>query len=279
MHISVKRVLYATAAVLALVASAAGQTTPAAVPAPDHVIVVMEENHGYSQIIGSPQAPYINSLASQGALFVNSFAVAHPSQPNYLDLFSGSNQGVTDDSCPHTFSVQSLESQLITAGKTFKGYSEDLPSAGSKVCSSEKYRRKHAPWTDFSRNLSADNLPFTSFPTDFSQLPTVAWVIPNLDDDMHDGSIQQGDNWLQAHLLNYINWAENNNSLLILQFDEDQGTSANHIVTIFVGPMVKPGKYHEKINHYNVLRTVEDMYALPHLGSAATTRTISDVWK
>ena len=86
----------------------------------------MEENNGYSQIIGSSQAPYINTLASQGALFTNSSALTHPSQPNYLDLFSGSDQGVTSDSCPHTFSVASLESELNGAGKSFKGYSEGL---------------------------------------------------------------------------------------------------------------------------------------------------------
>jgi hypothetical protein len=75
---------------------------------PDHVVIVVEENHSFSSIIGSSAAPYINSLAQQGALFTQSFAVEHPSQPNYLDLFSGANQGVTDDSCPHTFSTENL---------------------------------------------------------------------------------------------------------------------------------------------------------------------------
>ncbi len=276
---SSKQVSGVMLAVLFLAAAVAGQIAPAAVPAPAHVIVVMEENHGYSQIIGSPQAPYINSLAAQGALFTNSFAVEHPSEPNYLDLFSGSNQGITNDSCPHTFSVQSLESELITAKKTFTGYSEGLPSVGSTVCRSGKYARKHVPWTDFSKDLAADNQPFTSFPTDFTKLPTVTFVIPNLNDDMHDGTIQQGDSWLQNNLLAYVTWAQNNNSLLIVQFDEDQGTTTNHIATIFVGPMVKPGKYREKINHYNLLRTIEDMYAVPHLGNAASAKTISDVWK
>jgi hypothetical protein len=106
-----------------------------------------------------------------------------------------------------------------------------------------------------------------------------AWVIPNLNDDMHDGTIQQGDSWLQTNLLNYVTWAQNNNSLLIVQFDEDQGTTSNHIATIFVGPMVKPGNYGEKINHYNVLRTIEDMYGLPHLGKTTTAAPITDVWK
>ncbi len=78
------------------------------VPRPDHVVIVIEENHSYSEIIGSSSAPYINSLAAQGALFTQSYAITHPSQPNYLDLFSGSNQGVTDDSCPHYFMTANL---------------------------------------------------------------------------------------------------------------------------------------------------------------------------
>src|SRR5690348_427729 len=104
-------------------------------PRPDHIVVVMEENHSYSEIIGSSQAPYINSLAAEGALFTNSFAIGHPSQPNYLAIFSGSTQGISDDSCPHTFSTASLESELLAKGDTFTGYSEGLPQAGSGVCS------------------------------------------------------------------------------------------------------------------------------------------------
>ncbi len=274
-----KLVLYSILAVFWIAAGVDGQKVPVTVPVPSHVILVMEENHGYSEIIGSSQAPYLNSLASQGALFTQSFALAHPSQPNYLDLFSGGNQSVIDDSCPHTFSTQSLESELIGARKTFTGYSEDLPAAGSKICVSGKYARRHVPWTDFSKDLAADNQPFTSFPSDFSKLPTVAWVIPNLDDDMHDGTVQQADSWLQTNLLDYVTWAQTHNSLLIVTFDEDEGTTANHIATIFVGPMVKPGKYSEKINHYNVLRTIEHMYGLPYLAKTTTATTITDVWK
>jgi phospholipase C len=247
--------------------------------APSHVVIVMEENHSYSEIIGSSQAPYINTLVTEGALFTQSYAVAHPSEPNYLAIFSGSTQGITDDSCPHTFSVSSLESELLAAGKTFVGYSEGLPQAGSTTCSSGLYARKHAPWTDFSKDKAGDNQPFSAFPSDYSKLPTVAFVIPNLNDDMHNGTIQQGDAWLQAHLLPYVTWAKTNNSLLIVQFDEDDGSSNNHVATIFVGPMVKPGSYSEKINHYNILRTIEDKYGLPRLGNAANAKPITDVWK
>jgi len=110
-------------------------------------------------------------------------------------------------------------------------------------------------------------------------LPTVAFVIPNLLDDMHDGTIQQGDSWLQTNLAAYVTWAQSNNSLLIIQFDEDDGSQNNQIPTIFVGGMVKPGQYSEKINHYNILRTIEDMYTLPRLAKAKKAKPISDVWK
>src|SRR5256885_15049384 len=134
-------------------------------PLPTHIVVVVEENHGYSEIIGSSQAPYINTLASEGALFTNSHAITHPSEPNYLAFFSGSTQGIIDDSCPHTFSAANLGSELIAAKKTFTGYAEGLPSVGSQVCVSGEYARKHAPWIDFSNVPSGDNKPFTSFPT------------------------------------------------------------------------------------------------------------------
>jgi len=168
---SMKSVVGVGFVVLSLALGMVGQGGPAVtVPAPAHVVVVVEENHGYSQIIGSPQAPYINTLASEGALFTSSYAITHPSQPNYLDLFSGANQGVTDDSCPHTFTAGSLESELIGKGKTFAGYSEELPGVGSDVCTSGAYARKHAPWADFSKDPGSNNKPFSSFPTTFAIL-------------------------------------------------------------------------------------------------------------
>ncbi len=251
----------------------------ATLPLPTHIVIVVEENHGYSQIIGSSQAPYINTLASEGASFTNSHAITHPSEPNYLALFSGSTQGITDDSCPHTFSAANLGSELIAAKKTFLGYSEGLPSTGSTVCTSGEYARKHAPWTDFSNVPSTDSVPFSSFPTNYANLPTISFVVPDLLDDMHDGTIQQGDSWLQTHLQGYVTWAKTHNSLLIVTFDEDQGTSSNQIATIFVGPMVKTGKYSENINHYNVLRTLEAIYGLAYTGKAASSTTITDVWQ
>jgi hypothetical protein len=238
------------------------------VPRPDHVVVLVEENHSQSSIVGNPAAPYITSLAQQNANFTQSFAVTHPSQPNYLHLFSGSNQGVTDDSCPHSFGTQSLGDQLMGAGRTFVGYSEDLPSAGYTGCTSGKYARKHSPWVNWPSLPAATNQPLSAFPTDFDKLPDVAFVIPNLDNDMHDGTIGAGDAWVQSHLGDYITWAKTHNSLFVLTFDEDDNSSNNQIATIFAGQRVVPGGYAERINHHSVLRTIEDAFGLRPSGAA-----------
>ena len=258
--------------------------TSSGVPRPDHVVIVIEENRSYSQIINSSSAPYINSLADQGALFTQSFGIGHPSEPNYLELFSGSNQGVTTDACPLSFSTPNLGAELFASGFSFGGYSEDLPSVGYTGCSNLEYMRKHNPWVNFDRAPNAvpaaSNMPFDGYwpSSNFSSLPTVSIVVPSELNDMHDGTILQGDTWLRANIDPYVQWAQTHNSLLILTFDEDNGSMNNQIATVFVGPMVAAGQYGEHINHYNVLRTVEDMYGLAYAGASATAKPITDCW-
>jgi hypothetical protein len=266
---------------LVAVTTVVGSTSAGAangVPRPDHVVIAVFENKKANSIYGNSQAPYLNSLANGGAKFTQSFAIEHPSEPNYLDLFSGSNQGVTDDSCPHTFSTANEGAQLIAAGLTFTGYSEDLPSVGSTVCTSGNYARKHNPWVNFTNVPASDNQPFSAFPTDFTQLPTVSWVVPNLCNDMHDCTIATGDTWMQNHLSAYATWATTHNSLLITTFDEDDGSGGNNIYTSFYGQPVQQGVYTEHIDHFSVLRTIEDMYGLPYAGAAASATSITDVW-
>jgi phosphatidylinositol-3-phosphatase len=251
---------------------------PGAVPVPAHTVVVVMENHSYAEIMGNPAAPFINTLAGRGALFTRSYAITHPSQPNYLALFSGGTQGVTDDSCPNQFAAPNLAADLRTAGKSFAGYAEDLPGQGSPVCSAGDYARKHAPWTDFSNVPGSNSLPFTSFPADFARLPTVSFVIPNLCHDMHDCSIATGDAWLHAHIGDYAAWAMRHHSLLIVTWDEDDGSQDNHIMTIFAGQQVRPGHYTQPVTHYTILATIEAAYALPRDGQAATAMPVTSIW-
>ena len=172
------------------------------IPRFDHVILVVEENHSYSELIGSPDAPYINSLAMGGAIFTNSHGIAHPSQPNYLVLFSGSTQGITDDTCldgTASFSTPNLGAALNTKGFSFKGYAQTMPNAGYLGCmylydtltGGNLYARKHTPWVNwlgsgYNQIPPGSSLPMTAFPSNFDQLPTVAFVIPDMDHDMHN---------------------------------------------------------------------------------------------
>jgi phospholipase C len=262
-----------------LIASPTISAASASVPRPDHVVVVVMENHSYNEIIGSSSAPYINSLANGGAKFSQSFAVTHPSEPNYLALFSGSTQGLTDDSCPHTYSTGNLGQQLIAAGDTFVGYSESMPSDGYTDCTSGRYARKHNPWVNFTNVPASSNLRFSRFPTNYTTLPTVSFVVPNLCNDKHDSSISTGDTWLKNNIDAYAQWAKTHNSLLIITFDEDDSSQSNQIPTLFYGQHVKVGSYSEHITHYNVLRTVEDAYTLPCVANSCTATPITDTWQ
>jgi hypothetical protein len=252
---------------------------PAAAPA--HTLIVMLENHNYSQVIGSSSAPFLNGLARRGALFTNSRAITHPSQPNYLALFSGSTQGVSGDNCPQRFTGPNLASELLAAGYTFAGYAEGLPAAGSNACNvGNNYARRHVPWTNFTTVPPSLSLPFSAFPAgNFAALPTVSFVIPNLCHDMHNCSTATGNAWVQAHIGPYANWATTHHSLLIVDFDENDGSPGNQIPTIFYGGTVRPGRYGEPITHYSVLRTIENLYGLRPLGQAANATPITNVWR
>ena len=234
------------------------------VPKLDHVVVVILENRPFAQIVDPDRAPFIYSLATRGALFVNAFAVSHPSQPNYFALFSGSTQGIRDDK-DHIFDVPTLAGALRAAHKSFIGYAETSSP------------RKHNPWESFV-NARATGRNLDEFPSDFTRLPTVSFVVPNLENDMHDGSVRKGDDWLKAHLGAYAAWAKTNNSALIITFDEDDSSADNHISTIVYGAHVRSGRYAERISHYNVLNTLLAMYALPPLAKAAIAPPIRAIW-
>ena len=256
------------------------------VPRPDHVVIAIEENRNFEEMIGSPDAPYINWLASQGAVFTDYYALGRPSQPNYIGLFSGSFQGVFDNSSPHTFSAPSLGGELIKAGFEFGAYSEDLPFPGYEGVSWDGYVRRHAPWVNFTDVPQQTHRPFTDFPSgpaaDFDSLPDLSFVVPNLVNGMHDDTVARGDEWLRQNLDPYVRWALAHNSLFILTWDEANFwpvDNTNRILTLMVGPMVKPGLYPERYDHYGLLRTLEEMWGLPLLGASATATPITAVWR
>ncbi|HWY50503.1 MAG TPA: alkaline phosphatase family protein [Chthoniobacterales bacterium] len=307
-------------------------------PAFDHIVVVIEENHSFGDIIGNSAAPNINALAASGANIVNastdpqgnttgSHAVRHPSQPNYLELYSGSSQGTIQDghpgsssepsSSPPPFTTPNLGAALRNAGFSFATYSQTLPSVGFDGDSFGEYMRKHNPVTNWMNDTnptanqlpSTTNQPFTTFqaiansPGGFTNLPTVAFVVPDQTYDMHDGTIQQADDWLKANIIDtYLPWAMTHNSLLIVTWDEDgDNTATNQVPTIFAGAKVKSGNYTEAnlnannpdvattdpgiqtptgtaMDHYNVLSTIEDIYGLAHIGASLNRLPVSDIF-
>lgn len=266
-------------------------------PLPSHIVVIIEENYAYSQIIGSSYAPYINSLCSNpfSAVFTASYAITHPSQPNYMDLYSGADQGLTTDNPPspstYPYTTPNLGAQLFSASLTFKTYSEDMPSVGYDGTTYGLYARKHNPCANWvntgtpgtNQYGTSVNVPFVGyFPnaSNYASLPTVCYVVPNNVNDMHDGSIPAGDNWFHNHMDSLLTWALANNTLVILTWDEDDNAHGNQIPTIFFGPMVKGGTYSEHITHYSILRTMEALCGLTtYIGNAATATTITDCWR
>jgi len=263
-------------------------------PRPDHIVIVVEEDHSYDQILGDPvathtmwpwvapelmaEAPYIRGLAGNGASFTRAHSVGNPSGLTYQALFSGLTPTAHDRPWLHPYQSPNLASELISAGLSFAGYSESLPRVGYVGGDVGDYKRAHNPWVNFANVPVADNLPFSKFPADYNKLPTVSFVVPNLQDNMHSSTVQEADNWLADHLSGYARWASSHNSLLIVTWDESH-TSGGSIPTIFYGPMVEQGNYADRISQTNILRTVEDMYGLAPTGTAAVATPITDIFQ
>lgn len=255
-----------------------------AVARPDHIIFVWFENKGFDKIIGSPSAPYINSLVARGTLFQNTYALTHPSYPNYVAFFSGNVNGVNNDNCIGSTPLKrvNLFSILRDSGKTFAWYSEGLPSTGSRVCRSGNYVEKHNPVTIFSNVPDNVNKPFSAFPSDFNKLEQVVCITPDLMNDMHDGSIEQGDAWLRSNLSTLADWCMTHNSIFVVYFDETESDTDNRIPVVAVGQPVKQNyRSQVRYDHYSWTKTISLMFNAKEnwTGNLQKSRRVSDCWK
>jgi phosphatidylinositol-3-phosphatase len=255
------------------VAGAAGNK-----PHASYVVLMIMENRENDLIIGSNNAPYINkTLVPQAALMTNSHAVTHPSEPNYLALFSGSTQAITDDSCPHTFSAVNVGAELLSTRHTFDGYSESMPSNGYTGCYYGRYGRKHNPWVNFTNVPSSSNRIYSRFVTPPA---TLTIIVPDFCNDMHDCSTKTGDAWLSKTLPAILAYNAKHDGLFIITWDEaEPDTGKNQIPTLLVGPMVKPGSYNQNITHYSTLRTIEDIAGIACTGEACKAQDIEGIWR
>jgi hypothetical protein len=242
-------------------------------PVYDHVVWIVMENHSYRQIIGSPQAPYINGLAGQAGLATNFYAEGHPSLPNYIAMTSGSRQGIADDNPPadHPLNVPSIFSLLPGGGS--RSLEESMPSNCGRT-DAGNYAVRHNPqayYTNLGSDCTQYNVPLTD-PPDLSARFT--FVTPNLINDMHDGTIADGDTWLSTFVPKVLASAEYSagHAALFITWDEDNHLSGNHVPTLVVAPTVVPGtQVLARLDHYSMLRATQEMLNVtPLLGSAAT---------
>ena len=264
-----------------------------AVPPSGPVIVIMLENKNERSILDATDAPYLQSLFDTGAVATEYQAVAHPSEPNYLALFSGSTQGVTDNGS-HDLNAPTIADQLENAGKTWGVFAENLPavecftgetSSGGPDGDGD-YARKHEPAISFtaisgSPQRCANIKPLRDFRPDAADF---SWIIPNLCHDMHDCSVAEGDAWLASvvqPILASPAFAPGGSGTLYITFDESDGKAAdNEIVTTVLGPKVKAGTRSDVAHsHYSLLRTIETSLGLPCLAQACEANTLGELFQ
>lgn len=257
----------------------------------NHVFWIWFENREVTAITAAT-APTFDNFANTYARFTNFFGIEHPSQPNYLDSASGSNQGVTDD-LHHTFPANgddNLARQLATAGKSWRAYMQSYPGSCSDVDSaaavtdgpgaSGQYFRKHNQVISFE-SIRLDPIQCANIQPLASFDPSVnfAFIVPNMINDMHDGTTAQGDAFLNAFLPSITGSADWTHTLVIVTFDEGS-TNTNgggHIYTAAGAPWLSNATVSPTYNHFSMLRTIEQIFGLSFLGSAATATTINEI--
>jgi hypothetical protein len=247
-----------------------------------HVVVIVMENREAGEVVGSREAPYTSSLASRYGLARNSYAITHPSLPNYIALTSGSTQGIDSDCTSCSVSAVNLVDQLEAAQLGWRAYLEDVPQPCFQGASSGGYAKKHNPFVyyrDVAGNPSRCRrlVGFGALAADLrgGTLPTFTWISPNLCDDGHDCSTRTADRFL-ARTVPALLRELGPHGLLILTWDE--GTSdagccgaahGGRIATIVAGPDVRPGARQARaVDDYGVLATIEQALSLPGLGGA-----------
>lgn len=265
-------------------ASATIAVVPGA-PTFGHVVLLMEENHGYFSVIGNSSMPYLNSLAQHYGLATQYFANTHPSIGNYFELTTG--QIITNnDGFSGTVNADNAVRRLLAAGKTWKSYAESLPKVGYTGGDVYPYVKHHNPFAYFTDVVNSQNqvnnlVPFSEFASDLknNQLPQYSFIIPNMQDDAHDGSLSAADNWLKTNIAPLIASSTfQKNGLLIITFDESFDNDTQHgggqVATLVISPLAKKG-YQSKTfyQHQSVCRVLMQGLGLSSFPGACQNAT------
>jgi len=261
---------------------------PLTVPAFDHIFVVIMENHGYDEIIGNAAAPFINELANGYGVATNYFSVAHPSLPNYLALTGGDTFGITTD-CTDCFQAAPnlVVDRVAASGRSWRAYMESMPSPGY-LGDAYPYVQKHNPFVYYDDLRTdpaqlANVVPASQLAVDLAtaqSTPAYAWITPNMANDMHDGTVAQGDAWLSnqiPQLMSAPAWTQQK-SLLVVTWDENDYAPGDHVATLVIADGVPAGfRSGSAYNHYSLLRTIEVAWGLaPLTANDAQATVMSD---
>ncbi len=271
----------------------------ASLPLFRHVFIVVEENHGYSEVVGNSSMPYLNSLIANYGLATNYVADTHPSIGNYMVLATGQILTNDDSQTPSSFPVSddNIVRELVAAGKTWKSYAEDLPSVGYTGGDSGNYAVRHNPpayLTDVQNSSTEvmNLVPFTEFASDLAggSLPNFSFIVPNVCDDAHDCSLSTADSWLQTNIDPLIKSPVfQANGLLLIVFDEDSNTGGSsctdsdvqsgtwcggQVAAVVVSPLLVSAGFQSSVSyhHESLLRLMEQglgVTVFPGLSSSA----------
>jgi hypothetical protein len=270
----------------------------ASAPQYRHVIWIWMENHSYGTIIGSSQAGFINTLAAECGLATNYHNISHPSLPNYVAATSGLGYSALQKFTPDCNPVPKCSTSapsIFGQGESWRAYEESMPSNCHRTNSGE-YAVRHNPppyYTTLS-GCSANDVPYPRLAADLSKnrLPAFSFITPNLIDDMHDGTIADGNRWLARNLPPILHSREyrSGSTVVMITWDEGEGGSSNrcasnptdvgcHVATIVISPSTRAGtRSAELFNHYSLLGTAEQLLHLPKLGRAAKFPTMTSAF-
>jgi phosphatidylinositol-3-phosphatase len=235
-----------------------------------HVVWIVMENKAYSDVMGSSSPPFTRELAAACGSATNFHAETHPSLPNYLAMTSGSTHGVHDDASPpaHPIRGPSIFSQL---GTRWRALQESMPRPCSRSASS-LYAPKHNPaayYTNLARSCGRQSVRFSGTPNISARF---TFITPNLCHDTHNCGVSTGDRYLASLIPKIVGSSEyrTGHTAVFITWDEDDGSTSNHIPTLVIAPHTAPGaRSSTRFTHYSLLRTTEELLGLRRLGAAA----------
>jgi len=240
----------------------------------DHVFLIYMENKGVGDIVGSPNAPYINSLINNNGYADNYYALGHPSDPNYFRIMGGSDFGIDYNPSANAIDAPSLMQEMDQAGISWAGYAQSMPSPGD-IVSSGDYSVDQLPFAQFSyvydntpAYLQEHLLPMTQLQdnlADPNTFPEFTWIAADEDHNMegpinslggivhfiasqltnHQYNVTAGDQFVEQEISTIENsptWTDpTQQDAIIVTFDEDNnnlslgfGNEGNNVPMIVI---------------------------------------------